>query len=308
MSTGAIGHAPDGADQPLVGRHRLGPHVVGQRVVLRRLLVGVRGPSGGPAMTDLVGECVSWGDAAVLRLADGREVSVPIGEIVSGKPVPPRPPVRHRVSPREAQLLALAMWRRLDTAPLGGWTLRWSDGSPARRANSAVAMQPAGVDDPVAAVEDHYRRLGRRPVAAVLPGTPEEAAFRERGWTLESHEADSLFQLCGVAAARRRLTDRPAYAVRVSADGDHAEARVGDDASGLASFGRDWVGLRALQVVPGRRRRGLGLAVVGALLDWGAERGATTAYLQVLGDNEPARALYERLGFTTHHAYRYLAR
>ena len=43
-----------------------------------------------------------------------------------------------------------------------------------------------------------------------------------------------------------------------------------------------------------------------ALLAWAAELGATTAYLQVLGDNEPALALYEGLGFTTHHAYAYL--
>ena len=39
---------------------------------------------------------------------------------------------------------------------------------------------------------------------------------------------------------------------------------------------------------------------------WGAELGATTAYLQVLGDNEPALALYASMGFTTHHAYAYL--
>ncbi len=43
-----------------------------------------------------------------------------------------------------------------------------------------------------------------------------------------------------------------------------------------------------------------------ALLEWAAELGATTAYLQVLGDNEPALALYDGLGFTTHHAYAYL--
>ncbi|MEZ5194715.1 MAG: GNAT family N-acetyltransferase [Nocardioides sp.] len=42
-------------------------------------------------------------------------------------------------------------------------------------------------------------------------------------------------------------------------------------------------------------------------LDWAASQGATTAYLQVLSDNEPALRLYERLGFTTHHRYRYLA-
>ena len=43
-----------------------------------------------------------------------------------------------------------------------------------------------------------------------------------------------------------------------------------------------------------------------ALLAWGAERGATTAYLQVLGDNEPALAMYGSMGFETHHAYAYL--
>ena len=54
------------------------------------------------------------------------------------------------------------------------------------------------------------------------------------------------------------------------------------------------------------RRRGLGRAVMAALLGWGAERGATTAYLQVLGHNAPALALYDSMGFTTHHAYAYL--
>lgn len=258
-------------------------------------------------MTDLLGECVAWGEAAVLRLADGREVSVPVAEIVSGKPVPPRGSVRQRISARDAQLLALAMWPQLDTAPLGSWTLRWSDLSQARRANSVLAMGPAGVEDPVPTVEEHYDRLGRRPIAAVTPDSAEEAAFRRRGWGLESQEPDSLFQIASVAIARRRLADRPAYAVTVGEDGDHAVARVGEHASGLASFARDWVGVRAVDVASDRRRRGLGLAVVGALLDWGAERGATTAYLQVLGDNEPALALYERLGFATHHAYRYLA-
>ena len=43
------------------------------------------------------------------------------------------------------------------------------------------------------------------------------------------------------------------------------------------------------------------------LLEWGAERGATTAYLQVLGDNTRAFQLYDGLGFVPHHRYRYLA-
>ncbi len=162
-----------------------------------------------------------------------------------------------------------------------------------RRANSVLAMTPAGVDDAVPAVEAHYAALGRRPIAAVLPDSAEEEAFRSRGWVLESGELDSLFQLASVAMARRTLRERPAYAVRLEEDGDQLVATVGADAGGLASLAGDWVGLRALEVAPSRRRRGLGLAVVGALLDWGAERGATTAYLQVLADNEPALGLYE---------------
>ena len=40
--------------------HGLGPHVVGQRVVVRRVVRGETGPSGGPAMTDVLGICTSW--------------------------------------------------------------------------------------------------------------------------------------------------------------------------------------------------------------------------------------------------------
>jgi ribosomal protein S18 acetylase RimI-like enzyme len=89
--------------------------------------------------------------------------------------------------------------------------------------------------------------------------------------------------------------------------GDLVTARIGDRASGVAAYADDWVGFRSLEVHPDHRRQGLGLAVMAALVEWGAERGATTAYLQVLGENAPALALYDRIGFATHHGYRYLA-
>ena len=55
-------------------------------------------------------------------------------------------------------------------------------------------------------------------------------------------------------------------------------------------------------------KRGMGVRTVGALLDWGREMGAEAACLQVVDDNRPARALYERLGFTRdlyHYHYRH---
>ena len=131
---------------------------------------------------------------------------------------------------------------------------------------------------------------------------------------LESHDHDTVFQLAGVAAARRSLAgvSLPGLDVAVVGD-DHlvtAEASTDDGrvlASGVAAYADDWVGFRTIEVDPAERGRRLGLLVMAELLEWGAERGATTAYLQVLGDNTRAFALYEGLGFTVHHRYRYLA-
>ena len=296
--------------RPAPEAHRLGPHVVGQRVVVRRVLPGETGPSGGPAMTDLLGICTSWGDGVcVVEPESGDPVRIALGDIVSGKPVPPRPSVRHRVSPLDAQLRALALWPDLETEPVGDWLLRRSPTQRARRANSVLAFAPAGVADAYDRVVAHYDR----PIAAVLPGSSEDELFRRRGWVLESHDADTHFQLASVAQVRRALRARPVRQPRptpvelVEAHPGVVTASIADVATGVAAYERDWVGFRGLDVSPEHRRQGLGLTVMAALLEWGAEQGATTAYLQVLGDNAPALALYERLGFATHHTYRYLA-
>lgn len=282
----------------------MGPHVVGLRVVVRRVLPGQTGPSGGPAMTDVLGICTSWGGGeCVVQPEDGEPVRIALAEIVSGKPVPPRPSVRHRVSPRDAQLRALALWPDLETEPLGDWLLRRSPGSTARRANSVLAFGPAGVDDAYDRVVAHYPR----PIAAVLPDSAEDLLFRGHGWVPESPDPDTLFQLASVAQVVRALRGGRSHPVElVDRTGLTVTARIGDVASGVAAYDRDWVGFRSIEIDPDHRRQGLGRSVMAALLEWGAEQGASTAYLQVLGDNAPALALYERLGFATHHAYRYL--
>jgi ribosomal protein S18 acetylase RimI-like enzyme len=291
----------------------LGPHVVGQRVVVRRVLRGETGPSGGPALTDLLGTCMSWADGTcVVQPESGPAVTIALSDIVSGKPVPPRPSARHRVSPLAAQRRALALWPDLTTRPLGDWTLRHSPTSTARRANSVLAVAPSGVDDDVEQVVEFYASQARRPIAAVLPDSSEESLFRRHGWGLESDDADTLFMIAPVAQARRALRGSrqarsPVEPVSYDEDGDLVTVRLDDRAIGVAAYGDDWVGFRGIEVAPEHRRQGLGVAVMAALLEWGAERGATTGYLQVLGDNVPAVALYERLGFVTHHAYRYLA-
>jgi GNAT superfamily N-acetyltransferase len=104
----------------------------------------------------------------------------------------------------------------------------------------------------------------------------------EPGRDVESH-AETVFPLLAGRATFARAPDGSAVGIAVEADG--------------------LVGLFCLAVDPGRRRSGLGTALVRALL---AESRAEVAYLQVEERNTAAVALYARLGFSE--AYRYCHR
>lgn len=67
----------------------------------------------------------------------------------------------------------------------------------------------------------------------------------------------------------------------------------------------DCVGLYDVITAAPARNQGLSRALCGALLQQAATQGARVAYLQVDADNEPARALYRRLGFGDGYQYHY---
>ncbi len=301
--------------------------------MVRRFLPGVSGPSGAPAMTDLLGVCVSWQDGeCVVQPETGPAVRIPWREIVSGKPVPPRPSVRHRVGAREAEGHALVLWPTVHAEPLGAWVLR-SETEPVgrllKRANSCLALGDPGLPLGRAAerVEAFYADRGRDALAQVEVGSPADLAFSAAGWS-EVDGGASLFLVGSVARALRALQAlraarggaAPAAGevggaggaeVRLEEDGPRAlvELRLeGDEpvATGRAALDDDWLGLYGLQVDPDLRRRGLAGTVLAELLDWGASQGATTVWLHVETDNHAALALYGRLGLSAHHELRYL--
>ena len=310
-----------------VGNHLLGPHVVGQRAVVRRVLRGETGPSGGPAMTDVLGVCTAWGDGrCVVAPETGPPVEIAIADIVSGKPVPPRPSVRHRVSTRDAEEHTLSLFAGLETERLGDWVLRTVpvlEGRLVKRANSCLAIGDPGLEPGAAAdrIRAFYETRDRPVLAQVEVGSAVDSALSAAGWTaVPGGDADFL-----LASLSRALRSCNAVSTALSAPHEHPSAsrtprysgsgagrvrvEIGDDvASGEAALDGDWLGLHNLRVDVERRRQGLGTQVLGALLEWGAERGATTAWLHVEVDNDPARGLYERVGFRTHHACRYLRR
>jgi len=322
----------------------LGPHCVGQRVVVRRVLPGSVGPSGGPAMTDLLGVMESWTPGStVVRAEDGTATEIALADIVSGKPVPPRPSVRMRVSAEQACRLSNASWPAVHTRPIGDWLLRASGGFSAR-ANSVMAVGNPGVPfhDAVAATLAFYAEHDLPAWAQVVVGSDTAQQFTAAGWeTARPGEADSELQLASVAQASRAVrallpASPPPVSVgttvtsawrasdpRAAEYGDRATAVLeGPDQVGFVTVtgaegevvarGRvagegDWAGITDVWVSPDHRRRRLGAVVVAEMLSWAAERGAATAYLQVRADNAPALALYAALGFRTHHTYRYLA-
>lgn len=72
----------------------LSPDDVGHRVVVRRALRGERGPSGGPAFSDVLGDLEAWeGGFLRVRRRDGGLVAIAAEDVVSAKRIPP-PPTR----------------------------------------------------------------------------------------------------------------------------------------------------------------------------------------------------------------------
>jgi ribosomal protein S18 acetylase RimI-like enzyme len=113
------------------------------------------------------------------------------------------------------------------------------------------------------------------------------AAYHYRGGALPPVAADVL-----------RLGAAPAFGSVVEDGAVVAIVR--------SALDEGWVGLTAVEVDPAHRRRGLGTHLLRGVLEHGLDRGARCVYLQVDDTNTAAQALYDGVGFSTHHTYRYL--
>jgi ribosomal protein S18 acetylase RimI-like enzyme len=74
---------------------------------------------------------------------------------------------------------------------------------------------------------------------------------------------------------------------------------------GLVTVEGEYAGLFDIYTAPEYRGNGLARALCRKLLEIGRERGATIGWLSALASNEPALAVYRRLGFSTAYEYWY---
>ncbi|ANW18313.1 GNAT family N-acetyltransferase [Streptomyces clavuligerus] len=316
---------------------RITPLDVGKRVSTRRLTAP---PASGERFTDAVGVLTSW-DEGVLLITTKRGETVRIEEssLVAGKVIPAAPARRRGPAADFAELCRVASraWQPLESARLGDWELRAAGGFT-RRANSVLAAGDPGLprDEALERVRAWYaaRELPAYLQAATgAAGTQEVlcAELEGLGWRREATAevwiaalaplADRDADVSGVvlsrdldegwlrrygrtggggtaAAVRRVLGAGPSVWFASVPGGGGAPAAIGR----CVVDGR-WAGFQAVEVDPDRRRQGLGSAVMTALAQRALAEGASAAWLQVETENDGARALYDGLGFVTHHRY-----
>ncbi|MFI6145049.1 GNAT family N-acetyltransferase [Streptomyces sp. NPDC051109] len=310
---------------------RITPADVGKRVSVRRV---EDGSGEAPSFTDTVGVLTSW-DQGVLTITrkSGESVHISESSLVAGKIVPPAPARRRgpAASFEELARVGARAWQPLESEPLGEWTLRAAGGFT-RRANSVLPLGDPGVplDEALARVTSWYaeRELPAYVQTATgAVGTQEllGAELERRGWVNEVSAEVRIAALApiadvdtGATASEVRLTrapdeewlgmygrvEDPEVARRVLVAGPSVWfATLPGRAIGRLVVDGRWAGFAAVEVDPEHRRGGLGTAVMAVLARRALEEGASAAWLQVEADNAGALALYDGLGFATHHAY-----
>ncbi|WP_330250818.1 GNAT family N-acetyltransferase [Nocardia sp. NBC_00565] len=313
-----------------------GDIALGRRVVLRYRL-----PAGYPQpLTDVIGELVSL-DPPTVRAADGQVVSVARDRVVAMKALGPRP-IRTREI-RALEAAAANAWPGIEQAWIDGWLLRAGNGYT-NRANSAVPLGssdgPAAIGaETLHRIGEWYTAHGL-PVQLALPDRLAPLPPGWRSWQetrLLAIDIENFVLPQGPPMVR--ITPTPdqswldmhryggndpathdvsppqplAEVLAAVHDGELGFATlglpqpiaIGRGALTTASDGRRWIGLTCVAVASEHRRHGLGSLICAELIRWGADRGATHAYLQVEAENTGAIALYDQLGFLDHHGYRY---
>ncbi|WP_381794401.1 GNAT family N-acetyltransferase [Streptomyces niveus] len=318
---------------------RITPADVGKRVSVRRL---TGADDGAEKFTDTVGVLTSWDDGVVLvTRRTGETVRIAESTLVAGKVVPAAPARRRgpATSFRELTRVAARAWQPVEREALGEWELRASAGFT-RRANSALPLGEPGMplDEALGRVRRWYERRDLPAyiqTATGAEGTQELlcAELESRGWLREVTAEMRIGALAPLADGPRgadpasahvrlergvheawllryqRFEEPGPHVLRVLGGGPSVWfASVDGDDGVPAAIGRcvidgRWAGFMAVEVDPGRRRQGLASTVMRALAGRALDEGASAAWLQVESDNDAARALYDGMGFTTHHLY-----
>ncbi|WP_304451286.1 GNAT family N-acetyltransferase [Nocardiopsis sp. YSL2] len=217
-------------------------------------------------------------------------------------------------------------WPPAEVETADGWRLGYGAGVTFR-ANSAYALDP-GAPGSVSTVERFFHARGAPAAVQIWPGMSDlDTELADRGYTARRA---ALVMVGGIGDARApragfEVLPRPDARWRDLWAHETADARVVEgqhrimdrvpvmgyavdsagDARGCGALGEGWVGLYNMLTAPSARGRGLAGGIIDALLAWGRDKGAHSAYLLVARDNVSALRAYERAGFAEVARYHY---
>jgi N-acetylglutamate synthase len=309
---------------------------LGRRVSVRRHAEGAPGKQ-----TDVLGYLLDVTRDHLDVLSRGAVVTVPQAAVTAARVVPPGTPRRGwavpAISPDDMQRVCWAGWPARDQEPLGDWVLR-AHGGVTGRANSAMAVGDPGLPlaQALARSAGWYADRGLPPLLQLPLADPANGPMADAGWerahvtvvqvapvgpVLAALSApDNLRTAVAPTPSREWLSlmhdldtgDPDAHVAILTGPPVVGFVTVYDERSGgePVGIGRvsvegTWAGVTSVDVAPAARRRGVGSAVMGALLGWAREQGAVSSYLQVRAGNPGALRLYDALGYVTHHPYCY---
>ncbi|MBJ7465088.1 MAG: GNAT family N-acetyltransferase [Mycolicibacterium sp.] len=284
---------------------------VGSRVSLRYRIPSALNDA---ALTDVVGHLEALEPVVMVRSKSGDVVEIDPADVVSVRELS-HAPVRNSEIRTLEHAAALA-WPGTEQHWCDGWLLR-AGGGHTSRANSAVPLLFSSNTEALPEIIAWYAQRDLEPWLA-LPERllPVKAAGIKptRMLTRNIPHSDSpdvtLSPEPGSDWLQTYQRDVPSAVLTAVLDGTVTFASlpdaVGRGAVTTAPDGIRWLGVSCVRVAESSRRTGQARAICSALQAWGAEQGATRAYVQVLDDNQPALALYESAGFRLHHRHRYV--
>jgi N-acetylglutamate synthase len=238
---------------------------------------------------------------------------------------------------QQAEERLINVWPAPSTMLMDGWVVCFANGYSGR-ANSASALRKDAIlsDDLIDRIDRLYRDAGLAPTFRISPlaGRDCEGMLRKRGYHLKNEVSTMLLDLRSFNA---RMDDRIHITAAPTADWlkgvsirqepskrseAHLKMIVGDIrlpaafaslmlenepvGFGMSAIDRSWAELGSIMLDESQRGKGLGRAIVEALLEWAKEKGAERAFLQVDITNMIAIKLYANLGFKEIYRYRTL--
>ena len=267
-----------------------------------------------------------------IRKKDGSIVNFDPNRIALWRKIEPRVDRAGKGSPlslriNEIERAASATWPAAEQVPLGDWTLR-ATGKFTMRANSVLALGEPHIEihEAIARVVEFYTERKLTPAFHIaLPTYVElDALLESEGWTekiivhvmvcdimkselsnpdlgtweFSDAPSDEWIGLQKDEGAKEIMESYPAIYAGLRIEGELV-------AAGRAANFDTWTVLTRLFVRPDFRGQGLGRDLVTQLLNKAIEGGVTKALLQVDSKNTSAIALYKKMGFALHHAYKY---